>query len=307
MHQIDIVIPAFNEEENLPKVHELLLKLQPEDCEFHFIFVNDGSTDSTQDVIEEMMLDHKNISFLEFSRNFGHQAALSAGIKSSEGDATITMDADLQHPPKLVLEMIDNWKNGFEIVYTLRKYHQESTLLKRVTSTVYYQIINKLSHIHIPQGAADFRLWDKKVVNEFKRINEKGIFLRGLSSWMGFKQVAIEYTSHERFKGESKYNIRKMLLLALDGVTSFSSFPLYISSLVGFVILFIGMLWASHVFYIKYFTQESTPGWASIMILIILIGGIQIILLGIMGIYLAKIHEQIKDRPDYIIKNKRKS
>ncbi len=304
MKTLGIVVPIYNEESNIHPLYERVMGLDLANVfEIVFFFVNDGSRDNSADVLSKLAQEKNNVRFLNFSRNFGHQAALTAGLKNADADLVVMMDADLQHPPRIIPELVKHWKDGYDVVYTVRKYNEKISWFKKTTSSLYYNIINKLTKIDIKSGAADFRLWDKKVLDSFKEIKERNIFLRGLSVWLGFKQKEVHFECDERFSGQSSYNLKKMLMLALDGVTSFSSFPLHASLIIGIFFVALGFLWGGHVFYLKLFTNDSVQGWASQMILMILIGGIQIMMLGVIGIYLAKIHDEVKQRPMFVIQS----
>lgn len=306
MKKISIVIPAYNEEGNLStlfkKIKEIFSSL--ENYNFEIIFVNDGSTDSTQEQLLSLSEMHPEVMYIEFSRNFGHQLAVKAGMDNAYGDAVITMDADLQHPPEMIHEMISHWEEGYDIIYTLRRYPKKISRLKKLSSKFYYKLVNAISEIRIEEGSADFRLLDASVVDVFRNINEQDPFLRGLTQWMGFSQKAIPYTAHERLTGTSKYSLKKMLKLALSGITSFSTKPLYFATYLGFFFATLSLLYIPYVIW-AFYSGTEIKGWASILITIVFFGGLQLIILGILGIYIGKIFKQNKNRPNYIIKNKK--
>lgn len=307
MKKISIVIPAHNEEGNVALVHEKISQVFSglSDYDFEIIFVNDGSRDQTQQKLEELSRKYDEVKFIEFSRNFGHQPAVKAGMDHAHGNAVISMDGDLQHPPELIPELIKKWEEGNDIVFTVRKYPKEISLFKRRTSDFFYKILSKLSDVNLTKGGgSDFRLMDANAVEVMRSFNEDDLFLRGLTSWMGFKQAGIEFTANERLSGQSSYNIKKMVTFAFTGITAFSVKPLYIAAYLGF--LFSGLSVVGYGIYVihSFITETEISGWASLIMTIVFFGGLQLIILGIIGIYLGKIFKQVKERPNYIIKNK---
>lgn len=307
MKKISIVIPAHNEEGNVALVHEKIRQVFSglSDYDFEIIFVNDGSRDQTQQKLEELSKKYDEVKFIEFSRNFGHQPAVKAGMDHAYGNAVISMDGDLQHPPELIPELIKKWEEGNDIVFTVRKYPKEISLFKRRTSDFFYKILSKLSDVNLTKGGgSDFRLMDANAVEVMRRFNEDDLFLRGLTSWMGFKQAGIEFTANERLSGQSSYNLKKMVTFAFTGITAFSVKPLYIAAYLGF--LFSGLSVVGYGIYVihSFITETEISGWASLIMTIVFFGGLQLIILGIIGIYLGKIFKQVKERPNYIIKNK---
>lgn len=307
MKKISIVIPAHNEEGNVALVHEKISQVFAglDGYDFEVIFVNDGSRDRTQEKLEELAARNQEVKFIEFSRNFGHQPAVKAGMDLARGNAVISMDGDLQHPPELIPQMIRKWEEGYDIVFTVRKYPKEISLFKRKTSDFFYKILSKLSDVNLTKGGgSDFRLMDAGAVEVMRNFNEDDLFLRGLTSWMGFRQAGIEFTASERLSGESSYNLKKMITFAFTGITAFSVKPLYIAAYLGF--LFSGLSVVGYGIYVIYsfVARTEISGWASLIMTIVFFGGLQLIILGIIGIYLGKIFKQVKDRPNYIIKNK---
>lgn len=266
-----------------------------------FIFVEDSSTDGTLEYIKEQAAIHNHIFYISLTKSFGHQNALKAGLDRADTDAVIMMDGDLQHPPSLIPELLAHWEKGYDIVYTIRNDHQEIPLLKKRTSNLFYDVINNLSDIELEQGAADFRLMDKKVVNVFRTFTESDIFMRGLVKWMGFPQIGIEYTSALRYQGESKYTLKKMLRFALQGITSFSTRPLYIAAYLGFFFSLFSLLYIPYIIY-SYFFGKMVLGWPSVIATVAFFGGLQLMILGIIGMYLGKLFMQSKHRPHYIVK-----
>lgn len=299
---ISVVIPAFNEAGNVKILSQRICEHLTPFGKYEIIFVDDGSKDATLEEIKEVARANASIKFISFSRNFGHQKALKAGLDHAAGDCVISMDADLQHPPELIKKLIERWKEGFDIVYTIRQDLNNTGFIKKTTSALFYKIINKISDVDIPMGAADFRLMDRKVVDELKKFNENWLFLRGLVSWLGFNQTGIEYTVQNRQFGESKYSLKKMISFALQGITSFSIIPLRASIIVGLFISFLSFLYTIYALFDKFFFKTTVPGWTSILISVLFLGGIQLIFLGVIGEYLGKMFIETKNRPNYIIK-----
>lgn len=300
--KISIVIPAFNEENNLEVVFQDLKEVL-ESYIYECIFVDDGSSDNTFNRIKTLASKHKEVLGISFSRNFGHQTALLAGLQEASGDIVITMDGDGQHPPQLIPELIETYEKGFEIVNTKRLSTEDTGILKNSSSKAFYKIMNRLTDIHIEPASSDFRLMSRKAVEAFLKIEEKDRFTRGLVSWMGFKQTAVSYTAPARISGSSKYTYRKMLTLAWDGITSFSSKPLRFSLYAGLFSLIFGAVYSIYILII--FAMGNTiPGWASMMLVILLLGGIQLLSLGIIGAYLSRIFNEAKNRPHYFIKDR---
>ncbi|MCD0489309.1 glycosyltransferase family 2 protein [Pedobacter sp. MC2016-14] len=298
---ISVVIPAYNEEDNIVVIIDRLEQiLMQRTYAFEIILVDDGSRDKTLSVIKKMAAVKPNIFYIEFSRNFGHQAALKAGLDQAKGDCVISLDADLQHPPELILQMLEKWEEGFEVVYTRRQEDKSLSYKKRKSSALYYKLLNALSDIEIESGTADFRLLDKKVIDVFRDFGENEPFIRGLIKWLGFKQFAIDYIPGTRYAGSSKYNLRKMMKLAIHGVTSFSIKPLYSAVYLGFIFSGLSILYVPYVLH-AFYRGEEVDGWASVIMTIVFFGGLQLIILGIIGIYIGKMFMQGKNRPTYII------
>lgn len=272
--------------------------------DFEFIFVDDGSTDQSLFHVQTLRAKDSRVKFIQLSRNFGHQNALKAGLDHASGAGVISMDADLQHPPTLIPLLVEKWKQGFEVVYTIRKDDQKVPLLKKWTSKGFYRITNKLAEIPMEEGTADFRLLDRKVVAALRQFNEAHLFLRGIIPSLGFKQIGIPYTPNARVSGQTKYSFSKMLRFALNGITSSSAKPLYFSIYSGLFFALLAFLYGLYAIYIAAFTNEAITGWTSIIASILFIGGIQLIMIGIVGIYLGKLFIQSKNRPLYLITEK---
>lgn len=305
MKKISIVIPAYNEEGNLSEIRKAIDHVfhNLPNYKYEIIFVNDGSRDRTQDFLEEMSLSFPEVRYIEFSRNFGHQYAVKAGLDLADGNAVISMDADLQHPPALIPEMIRKWEEGYDIVYTVRKYPKSISRFKRSTSDFFYRILSKLSDVELEKGSSDFRLLDASVIDVIRDGTESDVFLRGLVKWVGFRQYAIPFVAGERFAGESKYSLGKMFRFAFTGITAFSVKPLYLAAYLGFFFSLVSLLYIPYVIY-SFINHSEISGWASLIMTVVFFGGVQLIILGILGIYMGKIFKQIKGRPNYIIRSK---
>lgn len=302
LRQLTIVVPVYNETQNIPVLVSKLNEVLPTTgCHFNILFVDDGSEDETLAIIKQQATAFNNVHYISFSRNFGHQNALKAGFDSCDADAVITMDGDMQHPPEILPAMIELWQQGNDIVYTIRKDQLETGVFKKTTSNMFYNVINSLSDIELEKGTADFRLLDRKVVNVMKDLKEHDLFWRGLVKWLGFKQAAIEYEAAKRFQGKSKYTLKKMRELALKGITSFSTKPLSFAIYLGFFSALISVLYIPYAL-ISETTGHAVSGWASVILTIAFFGGIQLMILGIIGMYLGKLFMQSKQRPHYIIK-----
>lgn len=305
MKKISVVIPMYCEEEVVDicykRVVNNLNKLSDK-YNYEIIFINDGSKDSTLEILKKISDNDKNVKIISFSRNFGHQAAVTAGIRNVTGDAVIIMDADLQDPPELFEGMIEKWEDGYEVVYGKRKTREGESIFKLLTARMFYNTLNKLSEIEIPKDTGDFRLVDRKVIDVIATLPEHNKFLRGLFSWVGFNQYAYEYNRVNRVAGKTKYPFKKMFKLATDGILSFSAKPLKIVGAIGIfsVIVSIIILIYSIVSYM-FKLNSLTPGWTSIMCTMTFIGGIILISLWMIGEYIARIYEESLGRPEYII------
>ena len=307
MKKISVVIPAHNEEGNISLIYQRIKEVfsKLENYRFEIIFVNDGSRDNTQKVIEDLAQNHEEVKYIEFSRNFGHQPAVKAGMDCSTGNAMISMDADLQHPPELIPELIKKWEEGFDIVFTIRTYPKQISAFKRKTSKLYYKFLTRISDVNLSEGGgSDFRLMNASVVDVVRNMNEADIFLRGLSNWMGFRRVGIPFTAGERASGESSYDLKKMMRSAFTGITAFSVKPLYLAAYLGFIFSAIAAVgYGTYVIH-SFIAGTEISGWASLIMTVVFFGGVQLIIMGIMGIYLGKIFKQVKERPNYIIRSK---
>ncbi|HTE33956.1 MAG TPA: glycosyltransferase family 2 protein [Chryseolinea sp.] len=301
--RISIVIPVYNEAANISVLlTELAATLGSMPYDFEFIFVDDGSTDQSLAIIKMLAKADKRVFFIELSRNFGHQYALKAGLDLSNGDCVVSMDCDLQHPPEIVKKLIEKWEEGYDVVYTRR--HDDETKLpwiKRQTSSLFYVLLNKLSELKLEHGTADFRLMNRNVLDAFSSLNESELFIRGLIKWAGFRQTAVDYEAKERNAGNSKYNLKKMMSFALRGITSFSVKPLQMIAYLGMTLFFISMILAPYAI-ISYLMGKAVSGWTSLMISVIFFGSLQLLMIGVVGLYISKLVIQSKQRPLYFIR-----
>ena len=301
--KVSVVIPSFNEEGNVfiiaAALHEVM---QTVHYDYELIFVDDGSKDGTLDNLQELSKANSKLFYVELSRNFGHQNALMAGLDMATGDCLITMDGDMQHPPELLPQLIAKWEEGYDVVYTRRLEDKNLPYFKKTTSKYFYKFINYISEIDIEQGTADFRLMDKKVAKVFFNFTENELFIRGLVNWVGFKQFAIDYIPNERFSGNSKYTVKRMMQFAIKGITSFSIRPLYLSIFIGLSTSILGSLF--YVIYVisSFVFGHVISGWGSVIFTIVFFGGLNLIMLGIIGIYVGKLFMQSKNRPNYIVR-----
>ena len=302
MKKISIVVPVFNEEDNLHEFYkQATTVMQKEKYEYNLIFVDDGSRDSSALILSELSRDDAHVEAYLLSRNYGHQMALTCGLDHADGDAVITMDGDLQHPPELIPQLLRLWEQGNEIVLTKRMATEDAGFFKNTTSSLYYKLINTLSNVEITPGGSDFRLMDRIAVDAFKQYRERARFIRGLVNTLGFKVSVLEFVAPPRFAGHSKFNLKKMLHFALDGITAFSNLPLRWSLYIGLFCGLCSILLLGHVFFVKFVTNDAVPGWATTTVCVLFLGGIQLVGIGILGEYIGRIFEEIKHRPLYLV------
>ena len=306
MKLISLVIPIYFEELIIDELYKRL-KAVFDSCsdlyKFEVIFINDGSTDDSLLLLKQLCAKDQSLCVIDLSRNFGHQRAITAGIDYAEGDAVIIMDADLQDPPELIPKLLARWSDGYEVVYAVRVKRNGESFFKLWTAKQFYKLLDFLSETPIPRNVGDFRLIDRKVVNQLKILRESGRYVRGLVSWVGYRQCGLEYERDARYAGETKYPLKKMIMFAMDGITSFSEKPLYLASYVGFGMATIAATWGilivvSYIF--GFFT--GVIGWSSLMVAILFIGGLQIAFIGIIGQYLGRVYDQVKERPLYLVR-----
>lgn len=300
--QYSIVVPIYNEELVINEAYKRLKKVMNlTDETYEIIFVNDGSRDRSFDMVKDICNKDKNIKLISFSRNFGHQLAITAGMNNSNGKAVIVIDADLQDPPEIMLKMIEKWKEGYEVVYGKRLSREGETFFKKITAKAFYRILRVMTDVDIPVDTGDFRLIDRKVCEALKRVPERNRYVRGIISWLGFKQIGVEFSREERLAGETKYPFRKMVKFALDAIISFSYKPLKLASITGFTISILSFLYLIIVVFKKITINDAINGWTSIVALSLFFNGLVLIILGIIGEYIGRIYDEVKGRPLYII------
>lgn len=302
MKKISIVVPVYNEQDNLKEFHKRITAIMNDTgYNYNLVFVDDGSKDSSAFILKQLVEEDEHVEAYLLSRNYGHQMALTCGLDNADGDAVITMDGDLQHPPELLPELIRLWEEGSEIVMTKRLATEDAGFLKNITSSCYYKLINIMSKVEITPGGSDFRLMDKKAVEAFRLYRERARFIRGMVSTLGFNVSVVEFVAPPRFAGHSKFNLHKMLHFALDGITAFSNLPLRWAFYLGLFFGLCSLLLLGHVFYVKFISDDAVPGWATTTVSILFLGGIQLVGIGILGEYIGRIFEEIKHRPLYLV------
>jgi glycosyltransferase involved in cell wall biosynthesis len=296
-----VIAPVLNEEETLSHFYERVVAVMVQLHEpFELLFINDGSTDRSYRIMQELHEQDKRVRVINFSRNFGHQAAISAGLDYARGQAIIILDADLQDPPELIPELVAHWKNGAEVVYAQRTQRKGETGFKLMTAAIFYRIIERITSVNIPRDTGDFRLLDRRVVDALITMREQHRFMRGLSAWVGFRQEAVPYVRQERFAGTTKYPLWKMIRFSLDAITSFSHVPLQLATTCGFILAAISLVGIVIAIFLRLVTG-AIVGQASTLILVLFLGGIQLIFLGIIGEYLGRIYDEVRARPLYIV------
>jgi len=301
---LSIVLPAYNEAENIQPVYrDITESLTGHAGDREIIFVDDGSVDGTFSEVEKLSRQDPRVRGIRLSRNFGHQAALYAGLNEARGDQVIIMDADGQHPASMIPALLNKLSEGYDIVNTTRVETEGSGAVKKTSSRWFYRLFNALSDVKIEPSSADFRIMNRKALSAFLSIEEQDRFTRGIISWMGFRQAILEYRAPRRISGTSKYSFRKMRLFALDGITSFSSKPLRISAIIGIIVLVSGLLYMIYAV-TMFFLGRTNPGWTSLLVTILILGGVQLLILGIIGEYLARIFHETKRRPHYFIQQR---
>jgi dolichol-phosphate mannosyltransferase len=302
---LSVVIPIYFEEQTIHEFYQRTKNVMTglaATVDHELIFVNDGSTDRSLPLLKELARNDEQVRVISFSRNFGHQIAITAGIERARGDAVVVIDGDLQDPPEVIAQMLTKWREGFQVVYGVRARRKGEKALKLLTASLFYRLMGKLSDVKLPLDAGDFRLMDRAVVQALVSLKEENRYIRGLVSWIGFNQCGVSYERDARYAGETKFNFRKMFRFAFDGITSFSDKPLRLSSYGGVIITgfsFLGILW---LIYAKLTRPETlVQGWASMLIVVLFLGGVQLISVGILGEYIGRIYRETKQRPLYIV------
>ena len=297
-----IVAPVRNEEALVTEFYRrVVAALEPLGEPFEIVLVNDGSTDRSPEILRQLHVADQRVKVINFSKNFGHQIAITAGIDYARGQAVVVIDSDLQDPPELILRLIEKWEQGFQVVYAVRAEREGETAFKRATASFFYQLIRRITNVDIPADAGDFRLMDRKVVDALKQMREQKRFMRGLSAWVGFEQTGVNYKRDARKAGETKYPLRKMIRLALDGITAFSYLPLQLATFLGFIIAALSLPALIAVIILRLAGSQAFFGQASTLVAVLFLGGIQLISLGIIGEYVGRIYDEVKRRPLYIV------
>lgn len=301
---ISVVVPCYNEEAVIAATHHRLVEVfasQLQEYELEVLYVNDGSRDATLSLLRTLQMQDVRVRVVSFSRNFGHQVAVTAGLDHARGDAVVLIDADLQDPPEIIVEMVARWRDGCDVAYGVRTNREGESAFKLLTAKYFYRGINKLSSTPIPLDTGDFRLMDRKVVDALRAMPERDRFVRGMVGWVGFRQVAVPYRRAARFAGNTKYPLMKMVRFALDGVTSFSVAPLKLATWMGFASSLVALLGVVYAVVIRLFTSEWVSGWAALFVAVLFVGGVQLISLGIIGEYIGRIYGEVKRRPLYFV------
>jgi dolichol-phosphate mannosyltransferase len=299
---VSVVAPVLNEEQTAVElVHRITAAVEPLPYDLEVIVVDDGSTDATWEILRGLAAHEPRLRLLRLSRNFGHQAALSAGVDAARGDAVVCIDGDLQDPPEVIPELVARWEDGYDVVYGVRSARAGETRFKRWTASVFYRLLGRMSAVQIPQDAGDFRLLSRPAADALRAMPERARYLRGMTSWVGFEQVGVPYDRAARGAGSTKYPLRKMLRFATDGVTSFSTVPLRLLSWIGFWLVAACAVYLAYVVYKRLFTDDTVAGWASAVGVVVLIGGVQLLSLGVIGQYVARIYDEVKQRPLYVV------
>lgn len=299
---LSIVVPVYNEQEVIDETYRRLSAVFKDYfMDVEYIFINDGSKDNTYFKLKALASANREVRVINFARNFGHQIAITAGMDYAKGDAVVIIDADLQDPPEVILQMVDRWKEGYEVVYGKRLRRDGETIFKKFTAKTFYRFLDSMTDVKLPVDVGDFRLIDRKVCDAMKCLPERSRYVRGLVSWVGFKQTSVEYHREKRFAGETKYPLKKMLKLAGDGIFSFSYKPLKLATFVGMLVSVFSFIYLVVVLIQKFIKNDVVSGWASSIAVTLFLNGVMLIVIGIMGEYVGRIYEEVKARPLYII------
>lgn len=302
MKLVSIVVPVYNEEDNIIHFYQAICEVFSKlDYDFELVFVDDGSKDNSRAILLKLENEDSHVQPIFLARNYGHQTALTCGLDHADGEAVIMMDGDMQHPPEFIPVLLKHWEDGYEVVQTIRKSTEGVSFLKKFTSASYYKILNYLSNVHIQEGGADFRLMDRRVVLSFRRYREHARFIRGMIGSMGYKQIQVEFVAPRRFAGVSKFSPKKMLNLALDGILAYSTLPLRFGLYAGAFSSILSVILFCSVLMDKFFYEDAVPGWATTICCLLFFGGMQLLVLGIIGEYIGRITEEVKNRPLYLI------
>lgn len=301
---LSIVVPVYNEESNIDEfLRRLQQAMETTDISYEIVFVNDGSGDGTVEVISKEMANNDTIRLVQFSRNFGHQVAVTAGLDFAQGDAVVVIDADLQDPPDLIPKMVEKWQDGYDVVYAVRKKRDHEPWLMTATRRFYYRLLKAIGDVEVPVDAGDFRLIDRRALEALSQLRENNRYVRGLCAWVGFHQTSIAYERPSRHAGKSKYSVFKLMKLAFDGITGFSNAPLHFIMWAGLLVSGFSFFIAFFAVLARFFKPDVVEGWSSLTLFIGFIGGIQLLALGVISDYIGRIHNEVKNRPIYVVSN----
>lgn len=304
--ELSIIIPIYNEEGNIPVLYNRLKSVADSmEVSYELIFINDGSKDASLPLIINLVNQDSNVKYINFSRNFGHQIAVTAGIDHCSGNAIAIIDADLQDPPELIQDLYNKMKDGFQVVYARRNSRSGESFMKKFTAKMFYRILARITSIKIPVDTGDFRIMDRKIVEVLKKMPEQQKYLRGQIAWAGFNQTYIMYDRYERNAGETGYTYKKMIRLALDGITGFSNLPLKIATLAGFFVSGITFIISLYALYSRFISKDYVPGWTSLILAVLFIGGVQLISIGLIGEYISRMSANVRNRPLYVVSDKK--
>lgn len=303
MKKITILVPCYNEQESLPALYDALKSLMDGNASYQWevLLVNDGSKDKTIEIVKQIRTQDKRFCYVDLSRNFGKEAAMLAGFDYATGDAVVIMDADLQHPPHIIPKMLKKWEEGYDDVYGKRLSRGKESWLRKQLSIIYYRLLQKTTRVEVLPNVGDFRLLDKKCIEELKKLRETERYTKGMYCWIGFKKASVEFETQDRIAGESSMSLKSLFSLAIDGITSFTVAPLKLSAILGFVVSFVAFIYMCYVLCKTIFVGEDVQGYPTLVILILFLGGVQLISLGIIGEYLGKIFNETKNRPVYVV------
>ncbi len=301
---LSVIIPIYNEEDSIEKLYERLKHVVSGlDVSHELIFVNDGSHDRSMELIRKLSGRDSSVRYIDFSRNFGHQIAVTAGLDHCSGEAVVIIDADLQDPPELIGEMYARMQEGYQVVYARRRQRRGEGVLKRWTARYFYRLLAKITSIEIPVDTGDFRIMDRRIVEVLRKMPEQEKYLRGQIAWAGYRQTFVEYDRDGRHAGRTGYTLRKMYRLALDGITSFSTAPLKFATALGFIVSMAAFFASLYVLYVKFISHNAVPGWASLMLVVLFLGGVQLICIGIIGEYISRMSANVRSRPLYVVRD----
>jgi dolichol-phosphate mannosyltransferase len=303
---ISLIIPVYNEVEVLPTLYHRLTRVMEGLAEpYEILFVDDGSDDGSLALLRELRAGDARVKLLGLSRNFGHQIAITAGLDHSSGHAAVVLDADLQDPPEVIPQLVEQWRKGYDIVYAVRQKRHGEGVFKLATAAAFYRLLRRLTSTEIPVDAGDFRLMSRRAVDTLTSLRERSRFIRGLASWIGFRQTSVLYVRDMRYAGTTKFPLKKMVRFAFNGLLSFSSVPLQLASYLGFIVSCVSFVYIAYAVWLKLFTDRTILGWASVMVAVLFLGGVQLLCLGIVGEYIGRIYEEVKQRPLYIVEEAR--